>query len=35
MSEDMAGRTKYRTVENDKWGRKEYTKKAIVEQLKI
>ena len=23
MSEDMAGRTKYQTIENDKWGRKE------------
>ena len=26
MSEEMAGRTKCRTIENDKWGRKEYIK---------
>ena len=26
MSEEMAGRTKCRTTENDKWGRKEYIK---------
>ena len=35
MTEKMAGRTKCRTIENDKWGKKEYIKKALVEQLKI
>ena len=35
MSEEMAVRKKRWTIENDKWGRKEYIKKAIVEQFKI
>ena len=28
MSEEMAGRTKCRTIENYKWGRKEYIKES-------
>ena len=28
MSEEMAGRTKCQTIENDKWGRKEYMKES-------
>ena len=28
MSEEMAARTKCRTIENDKWGRKEYIKES-------
>ena len=39
MSEEMAGRTKCRTTENDKWGRKEYMKEInsgiIKDMIKI
>ena len=28
MTEEMAGRTKCQTIENDKWGRKEYIKES-------